>query len=67
MDKSGWSMKPMKEMERLIVKNKLPRARSGFVSFDEVKIKEGVVFDPHTGELIGENIIQGIIPRLFSQ
>ena len=67
MDKSGWSMKPMKEMERLIVKNKLPRARSGFVLFYEVKIKEGVVFDPYTGEITGENITRGIIPRLFSQ
>ena len=54
MDQTGWSMKPMQEMKSLIQRRRLPGAKSGLLCFDEVKIKEGIVYEPHTGELIGE-------------
>lgn len=36
------------------VANTPPRGKYGVVSFDEVKVKEGLVYDPHSLELIGK-------------
>ena len=31
-----------------------PKGKDGILSFDECKIKEGLVLDPHSNELVGE-------------
>lgn len=50
---SGWSRDLVEEMKNAMM-GQPPRAKYGILSFDEVKIKEGLVYDPHTGELIGK-------------
>ena len=37
--------------------DKKPMSKYGVICFDEVKIKEGVVYNPHTAELIGLNVV----------
>ena len=52
--KSGWNTENIKVMKDKIEKLKLKQsAKIGAFSFDEVKIKEGLLFDPSTWELIG--------------
>ena len=31
-----------------------PKARYGIVCFDEIKVKEGIALNPHTGDLVGK-------------
>eukprot|EP00112_Aurelia_sp_Birch-Aquarium-sp1_P020476 Seg529.4 transcript_id=Seg529.4/GoldUCD/mRNA.D3Y31 product="hypothetical protein" protein_id=Seg529.4/GoldUCD/D3Y31 len=50
----GWNEQQLAEMRKRFVEKKLEdRARWGGLFFDEVKVKEGLVFDPSTWELVG--------------
>ena len=52
--KSGWNTENIKAMNDKLEKLKLKKcAKIGAFLFDEVKIKEGLLFDPSTWELIG--------------
>lgn len=53
VSQSGWSREIVQEMKAAFNVEKPSQGRHGIISFDEVKIKEGVVQDPHTGRLIG--------------
>lgn len=51
-DETGWTTHLMEGLAEAI-KCLKPNAKKGVLSFDEVKIKEGLVFDPHSGNIIG--------------
>eukprot|EP00112_Aurelia_sp_Birch-Aquarium-sp1_P004779 Seg1542.3 transcript_id=Seg1542.3/GoldUCD/mRNA.D3Y31 product="Transposable element P transposase" protein_id=Seg1542.3/GoldUCD/D3Y31 len=51
---SGWKLSQMDEMKKRIQEKKLPEsAYLGGIFFDEVKVKEGLVFDASNWELVG--------------
>lgn len=50
---TGWDFKIVEEMRSIVEEKRLPRANAGLISFDELKIKEGVVYCPHTQTLVG--------------
>ena len=52
---SGWQMSNLQEMQFQFQRCSSPSNAShiGALAFDEVKIKEGLVFDPSTWELVG--------------
>ena len=51
---SGWKESIVEQMKKSMEEMKLPpKAKYGILCFDEVKVKEGVVYNPHTGDLIG--------------
>lgn len=51
---SGWDVK---YVDQLCQAMELHQASSwskyGLICFDEVKVKEGVIYNPHTGKLVG--------------
>ena len=52
--RSGWQTSTLWEMKEKFDKTKIgKRGQLGGLFFDEVKIKEGLVFDPSTFELVG--------------
>ena len=52
--KSGWQLSVLNGMRSSYNEQKLPEVgKLGALIFDEVKIKEGLLFDPSTWELIG--------------
>ena len=52
--KSGWQTSVLDAMRNNFVDKKIPEAgKFGGLFFDEVKIKEGLLFDPSSWELIG--------------
>lgn len=52
--RSGWQTSTLSEMKQKFEKTKIgKRGQLGGLFFDEVKIKEGLVFDPSTFELVG--------------
>ena len=52
--KSGWQTSVLDAMRNNFVDKKIPEAgKFGGLFFDEVKIKEGLLFDPPSWELIG--------------
>lgn len=62
MSTSGWNRELIEEMKSVYNKDGIERGRHGIISFDEVKIKEGLIYDPHGGSLIGENSRDKYIP-----
>ena len=52
MSGTGWKEEIMTQLKEEA--DKKPMSKYGVICFDEVKIKEGVVYNPHTAELIGE-------------
>ena len=51
---TGWSQKVINEMNNALTDRGAPaHAKCGLLAFDEVKIKEGIVYDSNTGKLIG--------------
>lgn len=57
---SGWQTQNLEQMRTQFKKMKPPKhARLGAMVFDEVKIKEGLVFDCKNWELIGFTDLQG--------
>ena len=53
-DEAGWTPQLLSGLSEIINQMK-PIAKYGILSFDEVKIKEGLVFDPHSGALVGKH------------
>ena len=52
--RSGWKESIVEQMKKSMEEMKLPpKATYGFLWFDEEKVKEGVVYNPRTGDLIG--------------
>lgn len=52
--KSGWQLSVLEAMRNIFLDKKIPEAgKFGGLFFDEVKIKEGLLFDPSSWELIG--------------
>ena len=49
------SNKVIEELKKVYDVCNIERGRHGILSFDEVKVKEGVVLDPHTLSFVGEN------------
>ena len=51
----GWSETTVKELQAAMATARVPpKGKYGILSFDECKIKEGLVLDPHSNELVGE-------------
>ena len=60
---SGWSDKITQGLTRAMA-HLPPKSKYGILSFDEVKVKEGLIYNPHTGDLIGKhNILIDTNPR----
>lgn len=53
-DEAGWTESLFNGLVE-VMKDLKPISKYGIISFDEVKVKEGLVFDPHGGTLIGTN------------
>ncbi|XP_019643730.1 PREDICTED: uncharacterized protein LOC109484810 [Branchiostoma belcheri] len=51
---SGWHISSLQRMrETFHVKKIKPHGNVGFLAFDEVKIKEGLIWEPNTNRLVG--------------
>ena len=51
---SGWHRDTIRQMREVFEQKGIERGRHGILSFDEVKIREGIVYDPHTGTFTGK-------------
>ena len=50
----GWTTKTIAELKAAMTAASLPpKGKYGILSFDECKVKEGLVLDPHSNELVG--------------
>ena len=54
----GWDNHGEEIQQAMKAANVPPRAKYGMICFDEVKIKEGLVYDTHSLELIGKSHFQ---------
>ena len=54
----GWDNHGEEIQQAMKAANVPPRAKYGMICFDEVKIKEGLVYDPHSLEQIGKSHFQ---------
>lgn len=51
----GWPKCLVNELKAaMTAANVPPKAKYGFLAFDEIKVEEGLVYDPHSGLLIGK-------------
>lgn len=52
---SGWNQTYVTQMKEALEQQKVNGwGKYGMICFDEVKIKEGVVYNPHSGKLVGQ-------------